>query len=190
VPDFPPCDDVCGALEEHVRRFFDGRTIEAFTWPSGPILAQNPHFRVLRVAPASPQDVWTYVSVGGWAATGDHGLEFVICTPTSEDRAVELLAMTVFYNRDGRLGLGHTVPLGEPWLPGSRCDHMLVTLPYPFGPELQTSHVGDRHVDFLWLLPITEAERDLKASSGLEALESRFEEAGLEYWQIQRASVV
>jgi hypothetical protein len=183
---------VCGALDEHVRRFFTGRVIETFTWTAGPILDQNPHFRVLRVAPASSNDVWTYVSVGGWAATPDvnQGLEFLLCTPTPEPRAVELLAMTVFYNLGGKLGLGHNFPIGEPWLPGSACEQLLVSLPYPFGPELQTSHVGDRHVEFLWLLPITEAERLLKVSSGVEALESRFDEVGLRYWQIDRASVV
>lgn len=191
MPDFPPCDDVCGALEEHVRRFFAGRTIEVFTWPAGPIREQNPHFRALRVAPATSGDVWTYVSVGGWAASeGDFGLEFVLCTASAEDRAVELLAMTVFYNRGGKLNLGHTVPVGEPWLSGSKCDHLLVCLPYPFGPDLQTCHVGDRHVEFLWLLPITEAERDLKVASGLEALESRFDEVGLKYWQTDRASII
>ena len=190
--DFPPCDDVCGALEEHVRRFFAGRTIEVFTWPSGPIRDQNPHFRALRVAPATSGDVWTYVSLGGWAATesADFGLEFVICTASAEDRAVELLAMTVFYHRGGKLNLGHTVPIGEPWLSGSECNHLLVSLPYPFGPDLQTCHVGDRHVEFLWLLPITEAERNLKVASGLEALESRFDAVGLKYWQIDRDSVV
>ena len=69
VPDFPPCDDVCGALEEHVRGFFNRRQIETFTWAAGPILEENPHFRVLRIAPGSQGGVWTYVSVGGWAAT-------------------------------------------------------------------------------------------------------------------------
>jgi suppressor of fused protein SUFU len=191
VPDLPPCDDVCGALEEHVRRFFAGRTIDALTWPAGPILEQNPHFRVLRVAPASPGDTWTYVSVGGWAATKGHaGLEFVLCTATADDRAVELLAMTVHYHRGGRLGLGHTMYVGEPWFPGSACDHLLVSLPYPFGPDLETSHVGDRHVDFLWLVPITRAEREFKVSSGLEALESRFDDVALRYWDVTRASVV
>jgi len=162
-----------------------------FTWPAGPIREQNPHFRVLRVAPATSADVWTYVSVGGWAATGaDFGLEFVICTASAEDRAVELLAMTVFYNRGGKLNVGHTLPVGEPWLTGSGCDYLLVCLPYPFGPDLRTCHVGDRHVEFLWLLPITGAEKDLKVASGLEALESRFDEVGLKYWQIDRASVI
>ncbi|KGN32060.1 Suppressor of fused protein (SUFU) [Knoellia sinensis KCTC 19936] len=182
---------MCGALEEHVRRFFAGRTIDVLTWPAGPIHEQNPHFRVLRVAPATTADVWTYVSVGGWAdADGDSGLEFVLSTATAEDRAVELLAMIVFYNRGGKLSIGHTQPIGEPWLPGSGCDHLLVCRPYPYGPDLQTSHVGDRHVEFLWLLPITMAERDLVAASGLEALESQFDEVGLNYWQVDRPSVI
>lgn len=191
MSDLPPCDDVCGALEEHVRRFFLGRSVEAFTWSAGPIHQQNPHFRALRVAPATPGDIWTYVSTGGWATSPhDSGLEFVLCTPSASDRAVELLAMAVFYNRGGKLGLGYAVPIGEPWLSGSECDHLLVSLPYPFGPDLQTCHVGDRHVEFLWLLPITRAERDFKVASGLEALESRFEVMGLKYWQSSRASVI
>jgi hypothetical protein len=50
--------------------------------------------------------------------------------------------------------------------------------------------VGDRHVDFLWLLPITEAERDFKAADCLEALESRFEQARLDYRDVRHRSVV
>lgn len=192
MADFPPCDDVCGELEEHVRRFFAGRSVEALTWTAGPILSQNPHFRVLRVEPASPTDVWTYVTVGGWAATEseNNGLEFILCTPEANPRAVELLAMTVFYNRGGKLDLGHTLPIGEAWLPGSACDHLLVSLPYPFGPELEIAHVGDRHVQFTWLLPITEAERALKVDRGVEALESIFDQVGLHFWQVDRESVI
>jgi hypothetical protein len=154
--DFPPCDDVCGALEGHVRRFFGGRRVEAFTWEAGPVLATNPHFRA-----ATPD--------------AEHGLEFI---------------MTVYYHRRGQLGLGHTCPIGEPWLPGSQCDYILVSLPYPFGPELQECHVGDRHVDFLWLLPITRAEREFKLANGREARERLFDEAGLRYCEIERTSVV
>lgn len=190
APGSHPDDTVCGALEAHVRRFFAGRAVEPFTWIAGPIRAQNPHFRVLRVAPARPGDVWTFVSVGGWAATPDGpGLEFVLCAPTADERAVELLAMTVYYHHGGTLGLGHTVPIGQPWLPGSNCDHLLVSLPYPFGPDLELAHVDDRHVSFLWLLPITEAERELKIVAGLEELESRFEDAGLRYWDAHRPSI-
>lgn len=147
---------------------------------------------MLRVAPSDPQELWTYVSVGGWAGTEAEnvGTEFILCSASEDIRAVELLAMTVFYHAGGTLGLGHTLPLGEPWVEGSQCDHFLVCLPYPFGPELEIAHVGDRHVEFLWLLPITKAERDLKVADGVEALESRFEEAGLRYWETNRASIV
>jgi hypothetical protein len=40
------------------------------------------------------------------------------------------------------------------------------------------------------LLPITQPERDFKPANGLEALEARFDDAALEYWDTRRASVV
>ncbi|MDO9455981.1 suppressor of fused domain protein [Nocardioides sp.] len=158
----------------------------------GPISETNPHFRVLRVPPQARGDAWTYITVGGWAATEgqQRGTEFILCTATDDMRAVELLAMTVFYNEGGKLGTGHVLPISEPWLPRSRCDRLLVSLPYPYGPDLQTCHVGDLHVDFLWLIPITEAERDYRNSAGLEALETRFDEVQLAYWDATRASAV
>jgi len=41
----------------------------------------------------------------------------------------------------------------------------------------------------IWLLPITEAERDFKAEHGPEALEQRFDDAAIDYWEPARASV-
>jgi len=46
------------------------------------------------------------------------------------------------------------------------------------------------HARILWLLPITETERDFKAQHGLEALEQRFDDASRQYSDPQRASVV
>lgn len=174
-----------------MRRYFHRQSIQALTWEAGPIREQNPHFRAVRIEPGEESGLWTYASVGAWAATEEqsHGLEFIIAVPVQDLRAVELLAMTAYYHQGGTLGLGHTIPFGEPWLPGSRCDHLLVSLPYPWGPELQTCHLGDRHVDFLWLLPITKQERDFKVANGLEALESRFDERELRYWDPRRPSV-
>lgn len=95
-----------------MRRNFPGRALEAFAWKAGPIREQNPHFRGLRIAPARKSGVWTYVSVGAWVATEDQGqgLEFIIVTPAQDPRAVELLAMTAYYHRGGRLGLGLRCP--------------------------------------------------------------------------------
>jgi len=65
--DFPPCDDVCGAIEEHVRRFFSQNQVETLTWDEGPLSRVNRHFRVLRVAPQSsrPVDVCVRRRLGG-----------------------------------------------------------------------------------------------------------------------------
>ena len=44
--------------------------------------------------------------------------------------------------------------------------------------------------NFRWVIPITAEERAYAAERGLDALEQRFEEAGLEYWDPHRASVI
>jgi hypothetical protein len=88
-----------------------------------------------------------------------------------------------------RLDHGHTVPIGEPWVEGSACDHFLVSLPYPFGPDLERCKWDSGHARLLWLLPITTTERDFKAEHGLEALEQRLEKAAIHYWEPDRPAV-
>ena len=65
MPDFPPSDDVCGALEEHVRRSFPGQIVESLGWDRGPVVETSPHLHVLLIAPTG-DGLWTYISVGGW----------------------------------------------------------------------------------------------------------------------------
>jgi hypothetical protein len=67
---------------------------------------------------------------------------------------------------------------------------MLVSLPYTFGPELEICNVNGDHIHLFWLLPITQAEREFKVRNGQESLEKEFEKQGLEYWRIDRESVV
>lgn len=70
----------------------------------------------------------------------------------------------------------------------SACTYGLISLPYLDGPSLEWN--ADRSVRFLWLIPITKAERDFKMKNGLEVLEARFEEMGFDYADPARASVV
>ncbi|MFE9467493.1 suppressor of fused domain protein [Streptomyces virginiae] len=73
-------------------------------------------------------------------------------------RFIDLMAMIAYYHCGGhRLGLEHSMPIGEPWTPGSSCDHLLVSLPYPYGPELEHCRVPGGHVRVLWALPVTGA---------------------------------
>ena len=48
---------------------------------------------------------------------------------------------------------------------------MLISLPYPFGPELEVCCLRERHFHLYWVLPITKAEREFKAEHGQDALE-------------------
>jgi Suppressor of fused protein (SUFU) len=183
---------VYSELETHTREFLAGQEITDCIWALGPTQKMWPRFRVLCVSPGPKSNLWVYVSLGAWEINRANGssVEFMIFAAEESPRHIELLAMTAYYHFTHTLGLGHTLPIGEPWLEGSNCDHLLVSLPYPFGPELEICEIDREHIHFFWLLPITSAERNFKARYGLEALEELFEKGELEYWSVRRASVV
>ena len=182
--------EVYARLRRHLGTFFAGHACAEHAWRIGPALTHLPRLRVAEFAPGPRFSGWVYASLGAWEARPDPRLEFVITAPAPDLRLVELLAMTAWYHRTEGLGLGHTFPIGEPWLPGSACDSMLVSLPYPFGPSLEVCGLPDGQLRSLWLLPITPAERAFKIREGQEALEQRFDARGLEFWDPRRASVV
>jgi hypothetical protein len=181
------------AVRRHVHSFFEGHQAAIRSLDRGPIQSIVPGFHAIEVAPGPRQQVWTYVSVGAGypKATTGSLLEFILVAAAPDERHVEIVAMTTHYHLTGEsLGVGHTFPIGQPLLPGSTLDQMLVSLPYPFRPELEILKLGNQHVHLVWLLPITKRERDFKIEHGLEALEARFDEVGLCYWDARRASVV
>lgn len=151
---------------------------------------------MLEVSPERPGALWTYVSIGAWEVEpeSDPRMEFVLHAPAASNRAALVVEMAAFYHANTdptyRLGHGHTVPIGESWLGTSNCTHLLVSKPYPLGPTFAVFDEAGVHVHFNWLLPITEAERAFRDAKGLEALEQRFEDVGLEYWEVNRASVI
>ena len=181
------------AVEAHLRRGFPGQRVITQGWQTGAIAESNPDIRVLRVDPETRGGLWLHVSSGAWAASAGQqpiGHEFVLVTPFKTLRAVELLAEVVYYHGVQPLDIGATVPIGEPWLPGSACSHLLVSAPYLLADELWSLRVGQQEIRLVWTIPITTTERSYVARYGLDALEERFEAAGLEYWDPHRASVV
>ncbi len=154
-------------------------------------MAQDSDFRVIRFEQGPRSGLWTYVSVGASAViSGIEQLEFLILSPFADDRVTELVTMTAHYHRSQRLGIRHMLPVGQPWLRDSTCDCLLVSLPYPFGPRLERMATAGKAARFLWLLPITSTERQFARDYGPEALEQRFDEAGLQYWDLARKSAV
>jgi hypothetical protein len=184
--------DVQGAIEAHLRHGFPGQRVVVQGWRTDAMSA--PHVRVLRVDPETRGGLWLHVSSGASVpapgAAGPGGSEFVLVTPFKTLRAVELLAMVVYFHGVQELAVGATVSVGEPWLPGSSCGHLLVSDPYLLADELWRVPLPGRDVHFRWVIPITARERAYADECGLDALEQRFEEAGLEYWDPHRASVV
>jgi len=189
--------DAQSAIEAHLRHGFPGQRVVVQGWRTDAMSA--PHVRVLRVDPESRGGLWLHVSSGaslpaegsaGGAAVGTQGSEFVLVTPFKTLRAVELLAMVVYFHGVQELSVGDIVSVGEPWLPGSSCGHLLVSNPYLLADELWRLPLPGRTVHFRWVIPITAKERAYATERGLDALEQRFEEAGLEYWDPHRASVV
>ncbi|MGE0887714.1 MAG: suppressor of fused domain protein [Blastocatellales bacterium] len=179
-------------LNNHIRQFFTGHRIIETTFDKGPILTLLPNFRVLCIAPGPKVGLWVYVSTGVWEITigkNEH-IEFLLMSPKPAIRCVELLAMSAYYHYTEGLGLNHTYPIGKPWLGNSLSDHFLISLPYTFGPQLELCSIGDENIHIYWLLPITKKEKDFKAENGLEALESKFEEKGIQYWLLDRPSVI
>jgi len=118
-------------------------------------------------------------------------LEIFLLSPAQTERHIELLTAIAHYHQTGsRLGLGHTVNFGRPWLDNSRCSFGLISLPYPFGPKIENANVAEKNARILWLLPITSDERSFKAASGLPALEELFEKQQFNYLDPMRRSVV
>ena len=181
------------AVEQHLCAFFAGHEITPLVWPVGPADQRLRGFRVLRIGPGPRTGLWVFASVGASTIADGGRQEFVLCAPTDDPLHLETVAMVATYHAGGgrdRLGLGHTVPIGRPWVAGSECSVLLVSLPYPFGPELERCAIPSGEVQLLWLLPITEAELRFKQAYGLEALEQRFDAVGLEYWRPDRQSVI
>ncbi|SNR88855.1 Suppressor of fused protein (SUFU) [Actinacidiphila glaucinigra] len=184
------------ALDRHVREFFAGHPVGTAAHDLGDGRRGTvPDLRVIEVGPGPRGDHWTYVTAGCWSrgARDGHGVEFVLTAPVPDPRFADLIAMTAHYHcgpRPHPLDVGHSLPVGEPWVPGSACDHILVSLPYLHGPDLEVCHLPDGHARLLWLLPVTSSEIAFRREHGTEALERRFDEAGIRPLDLHRAPVV
>ncbi|MET8639079.1 suppressor of fused domain protein [Streptomyces sp. NPDC004680] len=181
------------AVESHVRAFFTGHSVEAVDFDLGPERRESvPDLQVLVVGPGPRSDSWAYVTAGCWASMNKHGhgLEFLMTAGARDQRFIELMAMIAFYHC-GRhqLDLKHSMPIGEPWVPGSTCDHLLVTLPYLHGPDLEHCPLPEGHARIVWTLPVTTAEIEFRRRHGHEALEQLFDKAEIIPTDPFRASV-
>lgn len=186
--------DMNEAIGRHVTGWFGGNKVFAVD-PPAQLAERVPGLQVLEVAPGSMFDLYTYVTIGCWAAveTLGVGTEFVFTARRPDAAHVEAISTVAAAHcgtPTGRLDRGSVVPLGRPWLPGSNCDRLLVTLPYPYGPKFEFVRWRRFTARLLWLVPITPLEAAFVAADGAEAFEARMESLGISFTDPSRPSVV
>jgi hypothetical protein len=178
----------------HLNKVWPDNEKEVFTWELGKIKDILPNFTVIRVAPRSQDEPWIYISNGAWAVdtNKDYRQEFFLMCPFENPRHVETLAMLASYYADSEhdLNIGNSVNTGRGWLEGSNYDRLLISLPYPYGPDLEICILKDATVKYLWLLPINTAEHEYLCTNGLEALEQKFDEAEIDFLNPDRPPVI
>ncbi|MFJ2057910.1 suppressor of fused domain protein [Streptomyces sp. NPDC087908] len=166
--------DRIAALERHVRGFWEGHLVEVATWNEGPVFERVPQFSTRRVLPVRAGGAWVYVTVGTSLSVPEgEGTEFLLMSPFADEAHSETLAMVSHYHSFDahRLDVGSVVNLGRPWMRGSRMDHLLVSLPYPYGPDLEWSGPDAGEARFLWLLPVHKSEVDFIKRVSLDEFE-------------------
>ncbi|MFJ3907306.1 suppressor of fused domain protein [Streptomyces vinaceus] len=163
------------ALEQHVRSFWDGHIVESSQWEHGPVLERVPHFTIYQVFPQRAGEAWVYVTSGSSTNRSEgEGTEFFLMSPVASEVHCETLAMVSHYHSfdSHELSVGSTINIGRPWMPGSRMDHLLVSLPYPYGPTLEWAPPEAGGARFLWLLPIHRSEADFIKRNTVDSFES------------------
>ncbi|MGQ0845549.1 MAG: suppressor of fused domain protein [Sporichthyaceae bacterium] len=182
------------AIGRHITGWFGSKKVFAVD-PPADLADRVPGLQVLEVAPGPMFDLYTYVTIGCWEAveTLGVGTEFVFTVRQPDPSHVHAITSAAAQHcgtPGSRLDRGSIVPLGRPWLPGSNCDRLLVTLPYPYGPKFEFVRWRKFSARLLWLLPISPLEEAFVAADGVEAFEARMESLGISFTDPARPSVV
>ena len=166
--------------------------MKIYLWDKGPIENLLFNFRVLEFAPSKQRDMWTYATCCMSQLGDKKGVEVHIFSSKRDESLIELLFASAFYHRNNKkLDLWHTINFGRPWQDDSKCEYGLFSLPYLDGPDLENLTSKDNwEVNFYWLIPITKLEVEFKSKYGIELLEGKFEQVGLDYINPNRDSSI
>jgi hypothetical protein len=172
-------DSVHDGVLAHYRTVWPGRNVESVHWTPEHMATRLPDLQIAKVAPIPSSNMWIFATIGAWRATEaeSHGTEFLAVSRSEAAAVLTHLGQLAYYHAgppENRLGVGHTVPIGEGWVPGSPLDAVLVSLPYLWGPALEHCQLPGRHIQVLWVIPIYERERAYKIEHGLD-VEAVFE---------------
>ncbi len=80
--------------------------------------------------------------------------------------------------------------LVEQYYPDKNVKHLLFVEPYLWEDKLQDLSIGERRINFLLAIPITQAELEYKKTYGHDALENLLEEKNIDIFDIDRKSTL
>lgn len=177
-------------LKRHLETHWGKSTDKKDQIPD-PLKKMLEDFSVLEFPPSKKHDFWIYSTLGMSTDNPDNLIELHVFSNKQDSTLIELLTITASFHRNNApLGLHHTVNFGRPWQDDSMCSFGFISLPYMDGEDLEVFNFEGGHLHNLWLMPITEIERDYKIENGWDALEQRFEDCGLDYLNPHRTSCV
>lgn len=180
------------AILDHYRRFWGDPVDQWTNHGHGLVLDVEEGFGIACFSRMHEGETsYVYTTIGMSRARSGSWIEVHMLTTATDILSIDSLAAITHYHATAcPLGMGHTVNLGRPWLTGSGCSYGLLSRPYHTGPDLEWQGDGAGAIRHLWLLPITESERNFKAANGLEALEKLFDEKQVEFMNPTRESAV
>jgi hypothetical protein len=162
-----------------------------YLWDRGNFEKLPYDFRVLEFAPNNLRNMWTYATCAMSQPDDEKRIELHLFSSKRDEGLIEVLTAIAYYHRNtAKIGLGHTVNFGKPWQDESLCEYGFVSLPYLDGPSLENLENNRSLIKCYWLIPVTENEVDFKSKNGVEELEYKFDEAGLDYINPNRLSLI
>ncbi len=187
-------DELLKIVREHAAACWPKRRVETTRWTEGGLVENIPGLGVVCVEAAEPGQALVYITAGASAEPMEdgYGIEFFVLAPADQPFAVKLVSMVAHLHADPRypMSLGQVLEIGQPWLPGASCDHLLVCLPDAFGPEFEWFSNTERTIRFIWLVPVTSAEAAFARDKGYVALQEKLGGAQVDLAELVRESVV
>lgn len=180
-------------FQTHVESYFDD-VAKKRIWDAKNSARLSPDFCSLEIPPNGELNFYSYVSngIGSLLSVGQSNREYVISSPFATEEHVELMNMigSAVKARGQYFTLGEVIPIGRPWIYSAVADHLLVSLPYPYGPLLEEADEVTNGLRVSWLLPIFKCEADYINEFGVDELEKKFESEALDFLDVNRRPVI
>jgi hypothetical protein len=178
------------AIVRHYQAIW-GVPAELCTLDKGRLKGLPPDFSVFRFPPHGERTFWAYATYGMAVPGDEYLLELHMFSPYASEKIEVILMTTADYHRlESALRCNHIVNFGVPWLEDSLCERGLLSWPYVNGSDIEPLRHEGKDIHCLWLLPITDSEKEYAIKNGVNALENKFDQNAIEFSWPGRPSVV